>query len=160
MVYHVIIALNSVGKRRVGNIISLLEKKGLELVEIQKKITPSKAKEFTDLGQLILQYKLNEMEAMVFYRGKFSSDALKKEIKYFYENHVELFFENDMGSIDPNELWEFIVEKVFHGDKNVPLMFVTTSSGENGFSGSFIPNLFDPEEPRNLPARTLVPFGQ
>jgi len=159
MVYHVIIALNSVGKMRVGNIISLLEKKGLELIEIQKKITPSKAKEFTDLGQLILQYKLNEMEAMVFYRGKFASDVLKKEIKYFYENHIELFFENDEESVDPNELWEFIVEKVFHGGKDVPLMFVTTSSGENGFNGSFIPNMFESDGPCYLPARTLIPLG-
>lgn len=157
MVYHVIIAYGE-WNRKVGKIISLLEKKGMQFNEIKR--TESSLPGFTILSELILKSKLNELEAMKFYREEFTPEELDEKIKYLHGNHVELFFESDNASIDPNELWELVVEKVFHGGKNLPLMFVTMSGDENGFSGSFIPNLFDPEEPRYLPARTLVPFGQ
>lgn len=160
MVYHVIIALNNTGDRRVGDVISLLEKKGLKLVDYQKKVTSPKVREFPDVRQIALQYQLNEMEAMVFYRQKFTPEVLKKKISHFYGNHVELFFENDGNSIDPNELWESIVEKVFHGGRKLPIMFVTTSSGEDGINISFIPNSFDPDGSCYLPSRTLMPLGQ
>ena len=157
MIYHVIIALNSEWNRKVGKIISLLERMGMNFTEIKR--TENCLSGFTVLSELILESKLDELEAMEFYRERFSSDDLKKQIKHLHGNHVELFFESDDESTNSNGLWELIVEKVFHGGKKMPLMFVSMSGDENGFNGSFIPNLFEPDEPRYLPARTLIPLG-
>ena len=41
MIYHVIIALNSEGKRKVGRVVSVIESKGLDLVKIRRKETSS-----------------------------------------------------------------------------------------------------------------------
>ena len=131
---------------------------GMNFTEIKR--TENCLSGFTVLSELILESKLDELEAMEFYHERFTPDDLKKEIKHLHGNHVELFFEDNGKSFDANELWESIVEKVFHKGKKLPLMFVVTSDGENGFDRSFIPNLFEPDEPRYLPARTLIPFGQ
>ena len=158
MVYHVIVALNSVGKRRVGGIISLLEGKGLELVEIRKKITSPRMTEFSDMKRFILQYQLNEMEAMMFYRKKFSPEVLKRKMDYFYGNYVELFFENDGKSLDPNELWKNISKNVFGNGRKLPIMFVVKSGGDNGIDIPFF-DQFEPVEPCHFNPRTLVPLG-
>ena len=160
MVYHVIIALNSVGKRKVGQIISALEENGLELVEIRKKITPAKVMEFPDVNRLILQYKLYEMEAMECYRSKFSQDVLKKKINHFYGNHVELFFDAGEKIIDSNELWEAIAEQCFNKGRKLPIMFVIAMSDENGFAGSFIPKDFEPDLHDYFNPRTVIPLGE
>lgn len=158
MIYHVIIALNGEWNRKVGKIISLLEKKGMKFADIKE--TESHSSSFTILSELILKSKLDELEAMNFYRKNFTFEELEKEIKHLHGNHVELFFESDHESINPNGLWELIVEKIFHGGKKMPLMFVTMSGDENGFNDSFIPNLFEPDGPCYLPVRTLMPLGQ
>ena len=144
MVYNVIIALNSTGKRRVGNVISVLERNGLELVEIRKKSTHPLCREFADINLLLLQNKLNDLKAMDFYREKFSSNVLVKKLRHFYGNHVELFFENEDRFIDPDELWEKC-KNTFENQRKFPIMFVTTTSGENGFNSSFIPDSFEPD---------------
>ena len=158
MIYHVIIALNGEWNRKVGKIISLLEKMGMKFIGIES--IENRLSGFTILSELILESKLDELEAMEFYRGNFSYDDLKKQIRHLHGNHVELLFESEDESTNQNKLWELIVEKIFHGNKKMPLMFVTTSSGENGFNDSFIPNLFEPDEPCYLPARTLIPLEQ
>lgn len=158
MVYHVIIALNSEWNRKVGKIISLLERMGMKFTGI--KTPENRLSDFTILSELILESKLNELEAMEFYRKNFSPYELKKEIKHLHGNHIELFFETDDKSINPNEVWEFIIEKVIYESKKIPLMFVTVSSDENGLNNSFIPNLFELEKPCYLPVRTLIPLGQ
>jgi len=160
MVYHVIIALNSVGKRRVGQIISTLEEKGLELVEIRKKTTHPRVVEFPDVKQLVLQYQLNELEAMVFYHKIFTEDVLKRKITHFFRNHVELFFENEKKVIDPNELWEIVRKEVFPNDGKLPIMFVVMSGGENGVNMSFIPDSFDLEDHNYFNPRTAIPLGE
>ena len=158
MVYHVIIALNSVGKRKVGEVISLLEKKGLEFVEIRKKSTSVKVTEFPDMKLLILQHMLDEMEAMEFYRLRFSQDVLKKKITHFYGNHVDLSLDSGEKSFNSNELWQDIVEYVFDGGKKLPIMFVAEMSDEDGFNGSIIPDDFEPHEYFN--PRTAIPLGK
>jgi nucleoside diphosphate kinase len=159
MVYHVIIALNSVGKRKVGQIISTLEQKGLELVEIRKKITHSRVVEFPNMKQLILQYQLNELDAMVFYRRIFSELVLKKKLTHFFRNYVELLFENEEKIIDSNELWE-ACRQAFGNDRKFPIMFVITTSGENGFNGSFFPEDFELDAHDYFNPRTLIPLGE
>jgi len=159
MVYHVIIALNSVGKRRVGQIISTLEEKGLELVEIRKKTTLPKVVEFPNMKQLVLQYQLNELDAMAFYREMFSESVLKKKLNHFFRNYVELFFENEEIIIDSQELWE-ACRQAFGNDRKLPIMFVVTTSGENGFDGSFIPDDFEPDVHDYFNPRTVIPLGE
>lgn len=158
MVYSVIISLNSVGKRRVGDIISVLERRGLEFLEIRKKITSNSCKEFPTVDQLILKAKLQELEAMEFYHEKFDADVLDKKINYFYGNHVELFFESGEKIVDPNELWEFIAEFVFDKGRKLPIMFVVATSEENGFEGSFIPDDFEAEGMCRIDIRTITPL--
>lgn len=158
MVYHVIIALNSVGKRRVGIIISLLENKGLELVEIRKRSSNAFCKEYTDVDQLVLQSKLNELEAMSFYQEKFHPEVLSKKMKHFYQNHVELFFEGEVV-INPNNIWELICKEFFLDGREIPIMFVTTSSGENGINISLIPDEFESRDPLYMDPKKLVPLG-
>lgn len=160
MVYHVIIALNSVGKRKVGEIVSMLEKRGLEFIEIRKKVTSAKVIEFPDVNQLIFQYKLYEMEAMECYRSKFSQDVLKKKINHFYGNHVELFFDAGEEIIDSNELWESIAEQCFDKGRKLPIMFVIAMSDENSFAGSFISDDFEPDAHDYFNPRTAIPLGK
>jgi len=157
MVYHVIIALNSVGKRKVGQIISALEEKGLELVEIRKKTTPPRMVEFPDMKQLVLQYQFNELDAMAFYREMFSESVLKRKLNHFFRNYIELFFENEEKIIDPHELWESC-RYSFGNDRKLPIMFVVTTSGENGFNGSFFPDDFEPDVHDYFNPRTAIPL--
>ena len=157
MVYHVIISCSE-GIRKLGKLLSLLEENGLELCDFKK--TEHPALELTIIGEILLNAKLGELPAMEFYRKNFLPNNLKEEIKRFYGNHIELFFETEGRPFDSNELWEIIVEKVFQGGENVPLMFVTTSIDGNGLNSPFIPNPFEPDETRYFPARTLMPIGQ
>lgn len=158
MVYNVIIALNSMGKRRSGEVISLLEKKGLEFVEIRKKITPDKVTEFPDVKSLIFRHMLDELEAMDCYRQRFSQDVLTKKINHFYGNHVELSFDSGEKVFDSNELWQDIAEHVFDNGKKLPIMFVVVVSDENGFIDSIISDDFEPHEYFN--PRTAIPLGK
>ena len=158
MVYHVVIALNSVGKRRVGEIISILESKKLEFLEIKKRMPLHFCKEFPTVGQLIFQAKLDEQEAMNFYREKFEAEVLDKKIKHFYRNNVELLFESGEKKLDPNELWEEIAEHVFDNGRKLPLMFVMTTSEDDCFDGSFIPEDFELECQVRIDIRTLMPL--
>jgi len=160
MVYHLIIALNSAGKRRVGQIISILEKRGLEFLEIKKRVSLYPGKEFPTIGQLIFQAKLDEQESMNFYREKFDAEVLEKKIKHFYRNNVELLFESEEKKFDPNELWEEIAEHVFDNGRKLPLMFVVTTSEDDGFDGSFIPEDFELECRVRIDIRTLMPLGK
>ena len=95
MVYHVIITLNREGKRNVGPIISTLERLGLELVEIRKKITSSRVEQLQNPKQVIVQYKFNNLDAMEWYRKKFSDLALQKMMNRLFRRHIELFFEKN-----------------------------------------------------------------
>ena len=160
MVYHVVIALNSVGKRRVGRIISMLESRKLEFLEIKKRRSLYFGKEFPTIGQLVFQAKLNEQEAMNFYREKFDAEVLEKKIKHFYRNNVELLFDSGEKKFDSNELWEEIAEHVFDNGRKLPLMFVVTTSEDDGFDGSFIPEDFDLECQGRIDIRTLMPLGK
>ena len=159
MVYHIIIALNSVGKRKVGQIISALEDKGLELVEIRKKTTFPRVVEFPNMKQLVLQYQLNELDAMAFYRKMFSESVLKRKLNHFFRNYVELFFEDEEKIIDSHELWESC-RQAFGNDRKLPIMFVVTTSGENGVDCSFIPDDFEPDVHEYFNPRTVIPLGK
>jgi len=158
MVYHVIIALNSVGKRRVGQIISALEEKGFEFVGVRKKITLPSVVESPSMKQLVLQYQLNELDAMVFYRGMFSESVLKKKLAHFFRNHVELSFENE-GIINLHELWD-ICRETFVNDRKLPIMFVVPTNGENGFDSSFFADDFELDAHNYFNPRTAIPLGE
>jgi hypothetical protein len=155
MLYHVIIALNRVGQRKVGPIISVLEKRGLELVEIRKKVSSSNVESLPNLKQLVVQYQLNELDAMEWYRKKFTDLALQKMLNRLFRNHVELFFESEVD-LDSHELWETIRTEVFPKDRKFSLMFVIKTSGENGINVPFIPEDFAFDE-MNFKFRTLRP---
>jgi len=159
MIYHVIIALNSVGKRRVGQIISALEEKGLEFVGVRKKITLPSVVESPSMKQLVLQYQLNELDAMVFYRGMFSESVLKKKLDHFFRNHVELSFENEEETINLRELWN-VCRETFGNDRKLPIMFVVPTSGENGFDGSFFADDFELDAHDYFNPRTAIPLGE
>jgi len=159
MVYHVIIDLDDLGKRRVGKVISLLEKMGFEFVEIKKRITLHSGNEFSGIGQFILKSKLKDLEAMNFYHERFVG-ILDEKIEHLYGNNVELFFENEEKQFEPNELWEVIVDKVFEKGKDMPIIFVVTTGDGDGFDGSFIPNDFEPEAHEYYNPRTLMPLGK
>ena len=79
MLYHVIIALNSVGQRNVGPIISTLERFGLELVEIRKRVSSSRTVQIPNLKLYVIRYQLDELDAMERYRLKFSNLVLQKK---------------------------------------------------------------------------------
>ena len=155
MLYHVIIALNRVGQRKVGPVISVLEKKGLELVEIRKKVSSSSTESLPNLKQLVVQHQLNELDAMEWYRKKFSDLSLQKMLNRLFRNHIELFFESG-ADLDSHELWEAIRNEAFPNDRKFPLMFVVKTSGENGINVPFIPEDFAFDE-MNFKSRTLRP---
>ena len=159
MVYHVIIDLEDLGKRRVGKVISLLEKMGFEFVEIKKRTTLHSGKEFSGIGQFILKSKLKDLEAMNFYHERFIGE-LDEKIEHLYANNVELFFEKEGNLVDPDELWELVVDKVFDKSKDMPVIFVVTTGDGDGFDGSFIPNDFEPEAHEYYNPRTLMPLGK
>ena len=129
MIYKVFIALNSVKTRRVGDVISVLEKEGLEFVGIQKKTTNPSCKEYPDLEHQTMKNQLNGMKAMVFYQKKFSPGVLAIKMSNFYRNRVELFFESEELSFNPDELWEEISKKVFRSERKLPIMFVMKDEG-------------------------------
>ena len=157
MLYHVIIALNPKGKRKIGQIISVLEKKGLELVEIGKKAMRPQVVKFPNTKLLVVQHLLGELEAMNYYRERFSETILQAKLNHFYGNHVELFFENEEIDFDPQDLWEDICSEVFKNEREFPIMFVVTTSGENGINVPFIPDDLDLERPCRMRLHTLRP---
>ena len=160
MIYHVIIAQNSVGKRRVGEIISQLEKKGLEFLEIRKKSGDSRIYDRLNLNMLVLQSRLEELEAMDYYHAKFSRAVLEKKLIHFFMNNVELFFEGDGKSLDPHGLWISLSKGVFRNGRKLPIMFVVTSIGKNGLYESFIPENLDFDCVSScVLRRTLMPTG-
>ena len=115
--------------------------------------------EFPDMKQLILQHQLNELDAMAFYREIFSESVLKRKLTHFFRNYVELFFENEEKFIDSQELWE-ACRQAFGNDRKLPIMFVATTSGENGVDGSFIPEDFELECQVRIDIRKLMPLGK
>ncbi len=158
MLYHVLIELNGVGKRNVGQIVSVFERKGIELTGIRKKIIPSRVTHFLNLKPRAIQPQLEELEAMGYYRNKFSELALNRRLTHFFGNHVELFFESGPEFVHSHELWESIRKEVFKNDRKLPIMFVVTTSGENGINIPFIPEDFDLERPYRIDLRTLWPL--
>ena len=155
MLYHVIIALNSVGQRNVGPIISILESFGLELVEIRKRVSSSRTVQIPNIRLYVIQYQLDGLDAMEWYRLKFSNLVLQKKMDRLFRNHIELFFESE-ADLDSHELWETIRTEVFPKDRKFPLMFVVKKSGENGINVPFIPEDFAFDE-MNFKSRTLRP---
>ncbi len=140
MVYHVIIALNSVGKRRIGEVISILEKKGLELKSIRKRTTIPGMLNLSNFRVLILQSKFRSLEAMEYYRERFSDFVLRKKLIHFFGNHVELFFEDEENVHDVHNLWKSISRHAFSQGK-IPIMFVVDSSDGNGTDEPYIPEI-------------------
>ena len=159
MLYHVIIGLNTKGKRKVGQIISVFEKRGLELVEIRKRISSSGKMWLPNLNFSIVQNQLEEFDAMKWYREKFSESVLNKKLGHLLGNHVELFFECGTEFVEPDELWNAIRKEAFPNDRKFPLMFVVTTSGDNGVDSPFIPDNFDMEI-LNMKFRTLRPMSK
>ena len=158
MLYHVIIALNSVGHRNVGPIITTLERLGLELVGTRKRISSSKTVQIPNIRLYVIQYQLNELDAMGWYRLKFSDLVLQKKLDRLFRNHIELFFESE-ADLDSHELWEAIRTEVFPKDRKFPLMFVVRTSGENGINAPFIPDSFDMGS-LNFNIRPLRPWAE
>ena len=137
MVYHVIIALNGAKRRRVGQIISVLERKGLELLEIRKKTSFSRTVEFPGVKKFVLRNQISEQKALEFYRERFFYPVLEQKFDYFIRNHVELFFESE-SIHDPDELWNACRE-TFESDRKVPILLVIADRDENGEMKPFIP---------------------
>jgi len=158
MIYHVIIALNSEGKRKVGRVVSVLESKGLDLVKIRRKETSSKAMEFPDEKMFVIMYQLERLEAMNYYRHRFDDGVIKKKLDHLFGNHVELVFDSGESVLDQNELWEAIAEYAFDNAKKLPFMFVVMTNGANGFDGSFFPSNFEPEEQNYFNHRSAIPL--
>ena len=139
MLYHVIIALNGAKKRKVGTIITVLERKGLDFINITKKTTATDSLEFPNFKLFILRNQIVEFNFVEFYRKKFKPFVLEQKFNYFLRNHVELFFENDEKIFDPDDLWQACRE-TFDSDRKVPIMLVITDNDENGEMKSFIPS--------------------
>ncbi len=139
MLYHVIIALNGAKKRKVGTIITVLERKGLDFINITKKTTATDSLEFSNFKLFILRNQIVEFNFVEFYRKKFKPFVLEQKFNYFLRNHVELFFESENRILDPDDLWQACRE-TFESDRKVPIMLVVTSSDENGEMNSFIPD--------------------
>ncbi len=157
MLYHVIIALNSTGKRKVGEIISILEKKGLELVEFRKRITRPKVVKFPNAKLLVIQHWLSKLDAMKYYSQNFSDAILQRRLNDLYGNHVGLFFESEKIAFEPDELWESIRKEAFGNGRKLPIMFVVKTGEENGIIIPFIPEDFDFEPSCRIKLRTLRP---
>lgn len=159
MIYHVIVALNSAGKRKIGAITAQLEKRGLELLALKKKITPPSLKEFPSLTTLVLQYQLEKTKAMKFYHVKFSDLVLERKLNHFFRNNIELVFEGEK-SISPDTLWIDIKSNIFNEGRKLPLLFIVRNDSEKTFDGCFISDSLNPNEPNKLDPRTIVPLGK
>ena len=123
------IALNSMGKRRVGDIIALFEKSGFEILCIRKVKRSSMGLGFPDIKTLVLENQLNDLDAMSYYKSHFSLKVLRKRLEHFRNNHVELVFDSGENIIDVNDLWEILREKIFMKGKKLPILFVLTDNG-------------------------------
>ena len=141
MLYHVIIALNGAKKRKVGQIISALERKGLELLNIRKKTMSPDDLFLSDFKLFIVRNQIVESDFVEFYRKKFKPFVLEQKFNYFLRNHVELFFQSEERIFDPGELWQACRE-TFESDKKVPIMLVVTDNDKNGEMKPFIPDAF------------------
>ena len=144
MLYHVIISLNGAKKRRVGDIISVLERKGLEFLEIRKKTTFPTDASFPSMEPFVIRNQIADFDFVKFYRERFKRlkpSVLEQKFNYFLRNHVELFFESEDRIFDPDELWQACRE-TFESDRKVPIMLVVTSNDANGEMNSFIPDNF------------------
>ena len=122
---HIIIALNSAKNRKVGNVISLLEGRGFELVNYHKKTTSPSCREYPDIEQFFFQNQFEGMKAMAFYHKKFSPKVLDIKMRDFRRNHVELTFESGGKSVNSDELWESISKNIFGNGRKLPIMFIT-----------------------------------
>ena len=138
MLYHVIIALNGAKKRKVGTIITVLERKGLDFLNITKKTMAKDSQLSPDFKLFILRNQIVEFNFVEFYRKKFKPFVLEQKFNYFLRNHVELFFESDEKFFDPDDLWQACRE-TFDSDRKVPIMLVITDNDENGEMKPFIP---------------------
>ena len=139
MLYHVIIALNGAKKRKVGTIIKVLERKGLDFIWIAKKSTsfPDAELALPSMRSFIVRNQVAEFEFVKYYKERFSYLVLERKFNYFLRNHVELFFESEK-IFDPDELWNACRE-TFESDRKVPILLVIADRDENGEMKSFIP---------------------
>ena len=153
MEYQVIIALNSIGKRKVGEIISQFEKRGLEFLSIKKVKKSTRGIAFPDMKTLILENQLEELDAMIYYKSKFSLKVLRKKLEHFRNNHVELLFESYDQIYDVQDLWEFLKDKVFMKGRKLPILFVLTDNGEVKIDDFILDDEFSPDMYPRLPSR-------
>jgi hypothetical protein len=131
MIYNVQIALNGAKKRRVGDVIAVLEKEGLEFIGFQKKTTNPSCKEYPGIEQQIRENQFVGTKAMEFYQKKFSPGVLATKMHLFRKNYVKLSFESGKQRFDTDELWNAISENVFRDKRKIPIMFVLNEGSDN-----------------------------
>ena len=125
----------------MGTIITVLERKGLDFINITKKTTATDSLAFPNFKLFILRNQIAEFNFVEFYRKKFKPLVLEKKFNYFLRNHVELFFESEDKIYDPDDLWQ-VCHETFESDRKVPIMLVITDNDVNGEMKPFIPDTF------------------
>lgn len=121
--YHVIIALNSARKRKVGDIISLLESKGFEFKE-KKVIETSPNVSSFDFETSELKVRCADPKFLDPYQSKFAAHILKRKIQYFLLNHVDLVFESNRDNHNVWNLRSSIYHVLFKEINEFPLIVI------------------------------------
>ncbi len=122
--YHVVIALNSARKRKVGDIISLLESKGFEFKEKKIVETPPNVISSYDLEASQLHVLCADPKFLDPYQVKFAAHILKKKIQYFISNHVDLSFESKKNNHNVWNLRSSIYHLLFKELNEFPLIVI------------------------------------
>ena len=122
--YHVVIALNSARKRKVGDIISLLESKGFEFKEKKVVETPPNVISSYDLEASQLHVLCADPKFLDPYQVKFAAHILKKKIQYFISNHVDLSFKSKKNNYNVWNLRSSIYHLLFKELNEFPLIVI------------------------------------
>ena len=122
--YHVVIALNSARKRKVGDVISLLESKGFEFKEKNVVETPPYSIPSYDLEASQLNVLCADPKFLDPYQKKFAAHILKKKIQYFTFNHVDLSFESKKNNHNVWNLRSSIYHVLFKELNEYPLIAI------------------------------------
>ena len=104
----VVIALNSAGKRKVGEIITLFENLRFEFSGIVWTKSQPRIKVYPNDDTLHLRDQLWTDEFLIRYATKYSSDVLDRKVKHFLNNHVQIDFVSEK-----EWPWKFLEEELY-----------------------------------------------
>ncbi len=118
--YHVVVELDEKGKRNVGKIIDIMEKRKFAFKEKKDRILEPGLRRET----IELESRTRSQRFLDPLKTKYAKNKLEKMLQHFIYNHTDLIFETDRPIVDVEGIKAFIYLNVYPSNKKPPIICV------------------------------------